>query len=361
MLILFAVFVCLCLYGIQLKPARGDSYITDYMSVDKTMAIKGIFIIIVFFSHFNAYVDYTYAGDILYFDEFSKIGQRMVTMFMFYSGYGVMESIKKKQMSYVKKIPVQRFLGTLFRFDIAILFFLVIYIARGFEPTVKQTVLAFIGWDSFGNSNWYIFAILVCYAITYAAFMIFRDKGKYFPAAIVVTLGAMAYIVVLGGFGLKGTYWFDTILLYPCGIFWSLLGDKIEKIINKNDTMWLASFIISVVAAYVTWQLKGSSFVFSLLGNMLFALAVVLFTMRVSLNNKVLRWCGKNLFGLYILQRIPMIIFREIGLSDYNIYLYFIVSLVVTVIIAWLFEKYIGKLWNIITKPGKKTNVKTVA
>lgn len=361
MLILFAVFVCLCLYGIQLKPASGESYITDYMSVDKTMAIKGIFIIIVFFSHFNSYVDFTSAGDTLYFNEFSKIGQRMVTMFMFYSGYGVMESIKKKQMSYVKKIPVQRFCGTLFRFDIAILIFLVIYIARGFVPTVKQVILSFIGWDSVGNSNWYIFAILVCYAITYVAFMVFKDKGKYFPAAIAITLGAMAYIVVLGGFGLKDAYWFDTILLYPCGIFWSLLGDKIAKLINKNDTIWLGCFVVSVASAYVTWQFKNSSLVFNLLGNMLFALAVVLFTMRVSLNNKILRWCGKNLFGLYILQRVPMLIFRETGLSQFNIYLYFVVCLVVTVIIAWLFEKYIGKLWNIIVKNRNKAGVKSAA
>lgn len=359
MLILFAVFVFLCLYGIQLKPASGEGYITDYMSVDKTMAIKGIFIIIVFFSHFNSYVDYTSVTDIAYFEQFSKIGQRMVTLFMFYSGYGVMESIKKKQMAYVKKIPVQRFLGTLFRFDIAILIFLVIYIARGFVPTVKQVILSFIGWDSVGNSNWYIFAILVCYAITYVAFMIFKDKGKYFPAAIAVTLGAMAYIVVLGGLRLKSPYWFDTILLYPCGIFWSLLGDKIEKIINRNDTMWLFSFVVSVAAAYITWRFKDDSLVFNLLGNMLFALAVVLFSMRVSLNNKVLRWCGKNLFGLYILQRIPMIVFNDLGLTEYNIYLYFIVCLVVTVIIAWLFEKYIGKLWGVIIKNRKKTDAKS--
>ncbi|MBQ8210166.1 MAG: acyltransferase family protein [Clostridia bacterium] len=359
MIILFAVFVCLCLYGIQLKPANGESYITDYMSVDKTSSIKGIFIIIVFFSHFNSYVEYTSAGDIAYLDAFSKIGQRMVTLFMFYSGYGVMESIKKKQMTYVKKIPVNRFLGTLFRFDAAILIFLVIYLARGLELSAKQLVLSFVGWDSVGNSNWYIFAILVCYAITYVAFMIFKDKGKYFPAAIAVTLGAMAYIVVLGGFGLKGAYWFDTIMLYPCGIFWSLLKDKLEKIININDTMWLFSFVVATAAAYITWQLKNDSLVFNLLGNMLFALAVVLFTMRVSLNNKVLRWCGKNLFGLYILQRIPMIIFREVGLADCNIYLYFIICLVVTVIIAWLFEKYIGKLWKLIISPRKKADVKS--
>ena len=359
MIILFAVFACICVYGIQLKPANGDKYMTDYMSVDKTMAIKGIFIIIVFFSHFNSYVDFTSAGDIFYLEHFSKIGQRMVTMFMFCSGYGVMESIKRKSIAYVKKIPVQRVLGTLFRFDIAILLFIVIYIARGLVPTAKQIILSFIGWDSVGNSNWYIFAILVCYAITYVAFVIFRDKGNYFPGAVAVTIGAMAYIIVLGGLNLKSAYWYDTILLYPCGIFWSLLKDKLDKIININRIMWFVCFVVSVAAALVTWHYKNVSLVANLLGNMLFALAVVLFSMRVSLNNKVLRWCGKNLFGLYILQRVPMIIFRETGLADYNIYLYFAGCLVATVVLAVVFEKYTGILWNFIVSPLKKAVSKT--
>ena len=81
--------------------------------------------------------------------------------------------------------------------------------------------------------------------------------------------------------------------------------------------------------------------------------------MRVSLNNAVLRWCGKNLFGLYILQRIPMMIFKQVGLASYDVYLYFIACLVVTVVMAWLFEKYVGKLWKLISSPKKKNEIKT--
>ena len=124
MIVFLAVFAVICLIGMQIKPKGTDKFITDYISVDKTMSIKGIFIIIVFFAHFNNYVSYTAPSDVFYLEYFSKIGQCMVTLFLFYSGYGVMESIKKKNMSYIHKIPVTRILGTLFRFDIAILMFL---------------------------------------------------------------------------------------------------------------------------------------------------------------------------------------------------------------------------------------------
>ena len=107
MIAFIAVFIIICLIGVQLSPKDGGNYISDYMSVDKTMAIKGIFIIIVFFSHFNSYATFRSALDLAYLEDFSKIGQRMVAMFMFYSGYGVMESVKKKNMGYVKRIFVQ--------------------------------------------------------------------------------------------------------------------------------------------------------------------------------------------------------------------------------------------------------------
>lgn len=355
MIIFFALFAVLCLIGIQLKPANGDKFITDYMSVDKTMSIKGIFIIIVFFSHFNSYVTFTSPVDIAYFNVFKQIGQCMVTLFLFYSGYGVMESIKKKDMKYIHKMPVTRILGTLFRFDIAILFFLIINLVFGMKFTAKQFVLSLIGWDALGNSNWYIFAVLVAYAITFIAFEIFRNKGKYYPAAIFVTVGCLAYIFILAHFKLKQSYWYDTIICYACGIWYSLLRDKIEKLINHNIVIWIFVFLATAVCTGYFAMNRGVSFVHTELCMLFFTAFIVVFSMRVSLHNKVLKWCGQHLFGLYILQRIPMIIFREIGIAEFNIYLYFVLCLVVTVPFAWLFEKYTDKLWKIITAPKKKT------
>lgn len=85
-----------------------------------------------------------------------------------------------------------------------------------------------------------------------------------------------------------------------------------------------------------------------------FVAAVVLFTMHCSLNNKILRFCGQHLFGIYIMQRIPMIVFQKLRLDDFNIYIYFIVCLAATILIAYLFDKYIGMLWNMIIKPKNK-------
>ena len=355
MIVFIILYAALCLWKVQLKPSTGSNYIKDYASVDKTMSMKGIFIIMVFFSHFNSYVTYTAPLDVAYKTYFSMIGQCMVTMFMFWSGYGVMESVRKKGMSYVGKIPLTRVLGTYFRFDIAIVLFAVLQLILGNVYKPSQYLLSLIGWDSLGNSNWYIFAIAVAYALTFIAFEIGRDKGKWFISASILTVGIVAYIYILAHFKLKEVWWYDTIICYACGVWYSLCREVIEKIINKNIFVWLVFFAVSAAGTLYFIKTGKNSFLHRELCMLFFTAFMVIMSMHISLHNKILKWCGQHLFGLYILQRIPMIVFREIGVAEFNIYLYFVLCAAVTVVMAWLFEKYTGILWKKIASPKKKT------
>lgn len=91
----------------------------------------------------------------------------MVAMFMFYSGYGVMESIRSKGMNYVHSMPKKRILSTWIHFAFIVALYVLLTVAIGNEITLKQLLLSFIGWDSVGNSNWYIFDILCLYLMSF--------------------------------------------------------------------------------------------------------------------------------------------------------------------------------------------------
>lgn len=134
----------------------------DYLGRTQTDAIKGIFILLVVFSHFMGYVRQA-GGHALNM----PLGQMIVTCFLFYSGYGVMEAIKRQGRAYIKTIPKRRILTTLLNFDIAVLAFIAVDLLLGRALTWQQCLLSFVCWDSVGNSNWYIFAILLCYAVTF--------------------------------------------------------------------------------------------------------------------------------------------------------------------------------------------------
>lgn len=352
MIVYFLLLVALCIYKIKfIKTASLDSTEElnyDFLSVGRTNSIKGIFILIVFMSHFHDYVVFTNSIDIAYQSIFNLIGQRMVTLFMLYSGYGVMESIKKKNMTYVKKIPINRVLGVLFRFDIAILIFALVNIIMNkgtFTYSLKTFVLSLIGWESIGNSNWYIFAILVAYIATYFGFLIFKDKCNYKLSVVMTTLLILVYCALLRYAKIKdSTIWYDTILCYSLGMVISVYKERFTSVFNKTSLRVISIIVILFIQAM---NYKFSNiFILREIALLTFALLVVLITMRFSIDNKYLRWCGEHLFGIYIMQRLPMMIYKEMGIGDLNIYLYFVLCLITTVFLAYIFEKYTDILWK---------------
>lgn len=344
MWLFFLIYIAVCIYKVKIV---GKENKTEYMSIEKTQSIKGIFILLVFFSHFNSYVVFENPYDMAYKNIFSMFGQTMVTLFMFYSGYGVMEAIKRKGMSYVNHMPVRRIASTLFKFDLAVIIYAVIALLSGGWISGKQFLLSLVAWESVGNSNWYIFAILVLYLFTYIAFRLCSDKmGVYIPAFLVLIF-TCAYIIIFVRFQLKAIWWYDTVLCYVAGMWYSLLRDKIECIVNRNNVLYVVTLGILVAATAFCKMHSGNKKIYLLL-MLFFTATVIVITMKVSFDNKILRWCGRHLFEIYIMQRVPMIIFAQIGILDFNMYLYFVICLIATVGITVLFEKFSSAAWNCI-------------
>ncbi len=336
---LFLIYLAVVLFGVKFQ-TKGTA---EYLSIENTQAVKGIFILMVFFSHFNGYITLSGTLDNLYYQ--SLLGQAMVAMFLFYSGYGVMESIKRKGAPYVAQIPKKRILGTLFNFDCAVVLFVILALILGQKLTVKQVLLSLIGWDSVGNSNWYIFVILVLYALTYLVFTVLPRKSHYISVAVMGILSCVL-IYLTAHNGIKPYFWYDTMLCYALGMGYSLIKQYVERFVNRNIVIWLLSLGVST-AAYLL--LRGHNPKLDVLANLAFSVAFVVFSMRVTLQNKVLKWCGEHLFEIYILQRIPMIVFKHIGLIDFNVYIGFVASLAVTVGLTLVFGRFTDIAWKALT------------
>ena len=158
-----------------------EGYNSSYISKDQCNAIKGFFIVVVFARHIWPYLwksgyEFTNLGDNLFRTIDGNIDQLLVVMFLFYSGYGVIESIQNKGDAYVRRMPIKRLLPTLLNLDVAVLVFLILDLSLGINYGCRESLLAFTGWTSIGNSNWYIFVILACYAITYICGKVFKTR-----------------------------------------------------------------------------------------------------------------------------------------------------------------------------------------
>ena len=81
------------------------------------------------------------------------LGQLMVALFLFYSGYGVAESLRHKP-GYVRTMPAKRLGVTWVNFLIAQVLFVILDLALQRPFTPAQLGWALIGWKSIGASAW---------------------------------------------------------------------------------------------------------------------------------------------------------------------------------------------------------------
>jgi len=352
MLFTFLPLAALCLYGISLplmktkKTPDGCLYYPDYLSVEQCNSIKGLFIIIVFLSHS---VQAVTLPDTMWNTLFTKIvvtliGQSMVSLFLFYSGYGVMLSIDRKGSGYIKSIPSKRVLKVLLHFDIAVVLFGLVQLACGKTFTPLSYLLSLTGWTSLGNSNWYIFVILCLYLITWLSFTLAKGNLKVgFALTAALSVGMMAVLFVTK----SSRVWYDTALCYAAGMAYYLYQEKTEAFLFKNKYIWY--IVIAVTAAlYGASLLLRRYWFMDIPRHIFFALTTVLFTMKVSVNNKILQFFGKHLFAIYILQRLPMLVLTRIGFG--SPYLFILISFAVTVVLAVLFDLMLGKIDKLLFK-----------
>lgn len=310
----------------------------------QTTTINGFFILLVTMSHLSSYTkDFPFLDSIV-IRLVGLVGQYMVSTFLFFSGFGVFTSIMKSNGGgYTKMIPCKRILITLLNFDIAILVYFLFMIFTpgrfhfGIEIDIHSAydvAFSFLGLKSAGNSNWYIVAILFMYAATYLSF---RWTGLRVSSFVLLSFFTLLYIVVFHFAG-YGAWWYDTVFCYLAGMVYAVNKDRFFRLYNSS---WgLCIFVNLLLCLLITaLNLKGLlpfQPIVANIGAILFANIFVILNHRIEFNSHMLLFFGTNLFGIYIMQRIPMRYLRPL-IDDY--YLYNIVCVSCAVLIGVYFQK----------------------
>lgn len=342
MIIFIIALLIICLINTKFC-TRG--FITDNLNKNNPnqSCVRGVFAIIIFVSHVRSYFDNIDSiFDKSAFLLVGAIGQLMVAIFFFYSGFGIMESYKASD-NYFKKFPTRRFLKTLLHFDIAVILFFIVNVIFSFEYGLSTILLAFTGFTSIGNSNWFMFAIFIMYISTFVAYLCTKKNKKALP--YVATIFIIIYLVVLYLVNMPA-YFYDTALTFLFGMFYALFKEKIENSIFKSNKKYLTCLGLSVMVFLGLYILKFIFNPMQIVYNLLaisFCFVIVLLTYKIQLNNKILQFLGKYSFNIYILQRLPMRLLAMTALINYHV-LFSVVSLFITLILAILFNYICGKI-----------------
>ena len=312
-MILIALILVISL--ILLHPEWG-SYEQDYMKPETTRAVNGIFILFVFFRHIFQYR--AFSDDLWSAAHWvdGHLGQFLVVSFLFFSGYGIMESIRKKGEAYVRSIPCRRVLFTWIRFALLVVLYLLLGSAVGEKYSAMDVILCLAGWQSAGNSNWYIFVILWLYLLTWIAYWAAgkpSDPKGLMRLIIIHLFLTMILAAVLAG--LQQDYWYSTIFVYTAGMAFSVFRCEWNR--------WLSGHMLrnagTLCVGGLLWGLCYAGrecIVVYQLAAVLFAFTLIWILGRIKIRSRVFTWLGRHLFGIYMIQRVPMILLAENPMSD---------------------------------------------
>jgi hypothetical protein len=187
----------------------------------------------------------------------------------------------------------------------------------------------------------------ILYILTFIAFFAVKKMKReklYIISIIAMTLLTVGYIVVMKKIGKESRY-YNTVILYPLGMWYSYLKAPIEKLLMKNDVIFYIFAALMTGMYLAAHKYRGAYGMWSYaVWAAVFTASCVMFTMKFSINSTFLNWLGQHVFSIYILQRLPMIVFKHIGFASHHKYMFVIASFAVTVAISLAFDYFTGKL-----------------
>lgn len=347
MIVFFIVLVAVICSGISV--AGRNDFFQDYCSHKNTSTVNGFFSVLIFLSHGASYLKLDDVIDAPYLSVRSFLGQLVVVTYLFYSGYGIMESIKKKGLTYVKGMPVNRLFKLWYHFALAICLYIVTRILVNGKFNLKNTLLAFTGYTSIGNSNWYMFVTFVMYIIIIISFLVFKKSQKLSLISTLVL--TVAFLYAEYKVGLPDRF-FNTAICFPVGMIFSVVKPKIDKILMKNDVIWCIVVVALAGGITVFSHIRNNLIIYYELLSVFFAMFITLLLMKVSIKSTVLDWFGSHIFSFFILQRIPMILLSKLA-PNCSALVFIGCSFICTVAAATIFDAVTEKLDGLIFKNKK--------
>ena len=349
MALCYLALLFLVLWKMEIR--TGDNKKRECFSIVQAKAIQGIFVIFVMLSHFSSYVEFELSNilDKLFVQINNRVGQLMVVMFLFYSGYGIMNKIRKQPKEYLDNFWLHRFLPVYAKFFVCILLFLILNICTGEieNYSLMDIVLSFVAWRSIGNSSWFMFATFFLYIMIIVSFKTIKmDSLK--KSLVSFTLFTLMYIMLFSKFLNKGEWWYNTILCFPFGMWFNFYIDKFESLMEKKYIPLVCGSSVLLLILYLIQD--KVQYAYCALA-IVVVFVVLLVTFKIKIGNKILDFFGRHIFSIYMLQRLTYILFGHVQMDKY---LFLFVAFITTIVIAVSFDYFFALFYKRICRVVEK-------
>lgn len=312
--LLFAVFFLLFLY--KIKFGVSD----EFMSKDYTTYLRGICALAIMLRHIRI-------TDFAPLNVFDYLGNPIVGIFFFLSGYGMLTRIKQTGIdNYMNGFILKRCVPLFVEYIFVWIFnFVCMFLVSGNFNFLKKIITPY---------SWFIIMIEVLYIVFYIGYKLFKDNLK--RLIIFVTISELALIIALSVFGV-GECWYLSLLCFSGGMIYSVVN------LNKKKTLPLifgfgALAVVATGAEYVLSDKPKIIVLWALIYNVsVLSLAIVALSVGryVRFKNPVFELCGKMSLEIYLLHGVFQFVFKEIKPIYNNSLLYGAMIILCTLLMSY--------------------------
>ena len=316
----------------------------ELLSKNNSDCLKGIFAIAILLSHLCGR---TGIGSLIGLGPiYTALGYWAVSVFLFISGYGLAYSFDKKP-NYSRNFISTKLLHL---YILQLIFILLYYLLRTIfmiQPTNMSLLNSLFFGETIISNGWYLQVIILFYLIFY----IISHFKRYYTRICILFIVTLLYIVICNYVGLSST-WYETAICFPLGVL--IYNNRIPiSQTYKSHTRWFVFSILVIlfsISFLLSLLLSDYHVFFKITTSIFFAFLVVYSSNLLYIQNKITNWLKKYYLGIYLFQGCAFILLRNNLWYIHNHYLYFLMSIFITLISAYFIQPTIEKLVVTINK-----------
>ncbi len=318
----YLVLAIILFKNAQLK--KKKEWNANVLDLSQTKAVQGFCTLCIMLHHIAQKTcaewvptEYVKSG----LEPFVDTGYLLVSVFFFYSGYGLYKSNMRKT-DYLNGFFGKRIL----RIVIALLTTSLIFVCAQVWNDVQVIPVPFpfvVGGAVLPNKySWYIYTIIMLYLVFYFSFRHCKSERN----AMIWIFASIIIYIACCDWWMSGDWWYNTIILFGVGMLFAKYDGKIMNFMKKS---YIPLLLVSVVLLVVfffggicTQEVLGSwredynytlmrwAHVFSqMLASILFVLMTLLLQLKIRIGNRFLNLMGKMTLEFYLIHGLFVEIF----------------------------------------------------
>lgn len=334
----------------------------DPLAPEHSTAIRGLLAVTVVLHHLS--LTATHA---VLFRIFTLAGIVCVSVFFFYSGYGLMVGLLKKA-DYLRGFFSRRVLRIAFFYLLSNLVIWYGFQLTHYKYTLSEIQHGLVTGDPFTPYSWYVLTLLILYVLFYICARLFQSPGRILVA---LAGGVFAYYLMVTSQFSWPSWTVDSCLAFVLGAAAAVyrrqerpFGCRLRLLLPAAAASGVALTLAACIPAFRNWAATGlpSGPLFSYqlatplgaLGINLLCLVAVVLCLRLfhylSLPEPLFSFLGRISFEIYLYHGLVMRLVRSEVFYVSSDLLYLIAVFAITIPLAWVMHRLGEFLWQVLTR-----------